>query len=200
MKKQILTLGLILLVMLPLVTAQDEITEPEIEEEYKENIPTNRFQYFFKIQLMESLRSFPKYFNREERINYKLEQLERRRIEIESYLEKLNKTTSNQWRNRYQNMIKFINKREESNIKRLEKYSELVNSEKKTKIKTILENRDLKLNQLRERFQEMNQEDLEGINNAISQSEQIREKLNNKIMETQADSSNGAKRIQIGGI
>ena len=177
--KKTIAFGLILLLM-PLVYAQetdeaDEIKAPEAESYTP---PINGIGYWIKITLPEYFISVGNFFDKENRVNWKLQQLERRRAELAYLLEKLNATQSTEWRERYDAMIKFILKRQEQNLKKLERYSLLLNQTKKGKIKQLLEQRNAVLTQLRDSFSSLGNTDaLEGIDNAILQGTKINERL-----------------------
>lgn len=189
---KILTI-LLIISLLPITLADIEEPDEEIGVDYKPSI--TRIGYYIKTTLPEFFISIRNYFEHDKRINWKLQQLEKRRIELEFLLNKLNKTTSSAWENRYKNLIDAVNTRQEQNLNQLQKYTAFVRSEKKEQIRNILEKRDKVLINLRERFTELNNtKALKGIETAISQSEKIREKIMETIV-TLTESRDSAKKI-----
>lgn len=155
-------------------SGSEEIMESEVEP-YE--IPASGVGYFIKQTLPEYFLSARHYFNEDDRINWKLKQLERRKIEYEYLLEKLNQTDSEIWAGKYKNMIKIISKRQEQNLKKLDKYSSKASENKRKKVRSILSKRESKLNELKERFSEVDDSALEGIDNAIERGKNLRDRI-----------------------
>lgn len=193
MKKTILSLGLILL-FIPMAYADIEL--PDIDEF---SPPSNKFAYFIKIQLPEAMASTIAIFSRDERVNLKLEQLQKRRIEIEYFIKKLNVTRSPAFAEKYRVMIKHVTTQGDKQIATLEKHVKLIRAEKREQVREFLQERDDRLTLLVNTFLTTeNVNAIEGIRTALNLSIRIREKLESTLpTQARAGNNNGVGTFQI---
>lgn len=138
MKKAIIIIAL--LAVMPFASA--EIEERAVEPYAP---PLNGFGYFLKITVPELFGQARTIWNHDARISYQLELLEKRQIEIEYLLSKINETEN---KARYEQMLSQIEKKYEQSLKRLEHFASLVRSDKQQKVSQILANKERKLNEI----------------------------------------------------